>query len=101
MRPVDGDSPLVYSMDEGLAPRILSQSPKVHAMLWLQRMDASASNAGPLDERLNYLQRAAHAIGAGASAHARIVGMAARARDAGVLAASVRLNEVPSMGLVS
>lgn len=73
MRPDDASAPIVYSMDEGLAPRLMSPSPKVHAVLWLQRMDATPPSIGSLDDRMNFLQRAAQAMGAGASGHARAV----------------------------
>ncbi len=79
MRPGDGDNPLAYSMDENLAPRILSPSPKVHVVLWLQRMDASPPSAGLLHERIGYLQRAVKAIGAGSAAHARVLALRPRA----------------------
>ncbi len=101
MRPGDGDSPIVYSIDEGLSPRLVSPSPKVHAVLWLNRIESSPPASAPLDERLGYLQHAARAMGGGASAHARVVDLSARTRHLSALAASVCLDETPSMGLVS
>jgi hypothetical protein len=102
MRPGDGDSPIVYSIDEGLAPRFMSSSPKVHAVVWLDRMDATPITVGLFDERLGYLQRAARVMGAGSTGHARVVDL--RARTPHLNESSVagpRLDDTPAMGLVS
>jgi hypothetical protein len=78
MRAGDGDSPIVYSIDDGMAPRLMSPSPKVYAVVWLDRMDATPITAGLLDERLAYLQRAARAMSAGAAGHASVVDLRPR-----------------------
>lgn len=78
MRPGDGDSPIVYSIDEGLAPRLMSPSPKIHAVVWLDRMDATPIAVGLFDERLGYLQQAARVMCAGATGHARVVDLRIR-----------------------
>jgi hypothetical protein len=41
MRPGDGAAPIIYSLDADLPPRIVSPSPAVHAILWLDRMDVT------------------------------------------------------------
>ena len=101
MRPENGDSPLVFPLDENLAPRILSPSPKVHVVLWLQRMDASPPLAGLMDQRIGYLQRAAKAAGAGASAHARVVDLPIRTPEVSASATNHDLEADTAMGLVS
>jgi hypothetical protein len=101
MRPSDGHRPILYSLDDGLAPRIMSPSPKVHAVLWLQRMDASTPSPGSLDERIGYLRRAAKAMGAGAAAHGRVVDLPVRTPNVSVSTASLGLDTDPAMGLVS
>jgi hypothetical protein len=102
MRPSDGDSPIVYSIDEGLTPRIASPSPKVHAVLWLNRMDGAAPQPGILGDRLSYLQRAARAMGAGASGHARAVDLRARTPQPNeAYASDPSLHEAAAMELVS
>lgn len=102
MSPGDGDTPLVYSIDENLAPRIMSPSPKVHAVLWLHRMDASPPKAGLLDERLDYLQRAAQALGASASAHARVVALRSRpAQECESPNLTETMHHSPAFGMVS
>lgn len=102
MRPGDGETPLVYSIDENLAPRIMSPSPKVHAVLWLHRMEASPPKASLLDERLDYLQRAAQALGASASAHARVVALRSRApHECEGPDLTETLHHSPAMGMVS
>jgi hypothetical protein len=102
MRRGDGDTPLVYSIDQNLAPRIMSPSPKVHAVLWLHRMDASPPKAGLLDERLDYLQRAAQALGASASAHARVVALRSRpAQECESPTLTETMHHSPAFGMVS
>lgn len=58
MRPGEGMSPIVYSPDTGLSPRILSPSPKVHAVLWLDAMASDPPPVGILEDRIAYLQQA-------------------------------------------
>ena len=73
MRPGDGDSPIVHSVDADLPPRIVSPSPKVHAALWLARMDATPPPTGLIHDRITYLERAAALMGSAAREHARVV----------------------------
>jgi hypothetical protein len=73
MHPDDGDSPIVYSLDEGLAPRFASPSPRVHAVLWLGRMELEPPPPGVLADRLAWLQRAAQTMGAAAAGRARVI----------------------------
>ena len=78
MRPGDGLSPIVYSLDDDLAPRILSPSPKVHAVLWLNRMESAPPPTGILPDRIAYLRAATQALGTGAREHARVLSLRAR-----------------------
>lgn len=63
MRPSDGHEPLVYPTDRGLAPRIISPSPKVQALLWLQRMDAHPPATGIIEDRIAFVSTAKSAMG--------------------------------------
>lgn len=102
MRPGDGQSPIVYSIDEGLSPRIVSPSAKVHAVLWLNRMEAEPPSPGILGERLRQLQRASLAMGAGAATQARVVDLRSKTPHADNSAAEVaHVVEAPLIGLVS
>ena len=73
MRPGDGASPIVYSLDADLPPRIVSPSPAVHAVVWLDRMDATPPPTGLIGDRITYLERAAALMGSAAREHARVV----------------------------
>lgn len=55
MRPDEGDQPIIYAQDRKLRPRIVSPSPKVHALLWLDRMDANPPTVAILEERITYI----------------------------------------------
>ena len=71
MPPGDGDAPVVYSVEADLPPRIVSPSPKVHAALWLDRMDATPPPTGLIHDRITYLEHAARLMGDAAREHAR------------------------------
>jgi len=73
MRPGDGASPIVYSLDADLPPRFVSPSPAVQAVVWLDRMDATPPPAGLIGDRITYLERAAQLMGTAAREHARVV----------------------------
>jgi hypothetical protein len=73
MRPGDGASPIIYSLDADLPPRIVSPSPTVHAIVWLDRMDATPPPTGLIGDRITYLERAAALMGSAAREHARVV----------------------------
>jgi hypothetical protein len=73
MRPGDGASPIVYSRDADLRPRFVSPSPAVHAIAWLDRMDATPPPTGLIGDRITYLERAAALMGSAAREHARVV----------------------------
>jgi hypothetical protein len=73
MRPGDGASPIIYSVDADLPPRIVSPSPTVHAIVWLDRMDATPPPTGLIGDRITYLERAAVLMGSAAREHARVV----------------------------
>lgn len=72
MRPDDGTQPLVHSPDGSLPPRIVSPSPKVHALLWLDRMEADAPSPGLIEERIGYLQAAKADMGAASRQEAEL-----------------------------
>ncbi|MDD2857212.1 MAG: hypothetical protein PHU75_00905 [Candidatus Nanopelagicales bacterium] len=63
MRPDEGDQPIIYPPDTTLSPRLVSPSPKVHVLLWLDRMDANPPSVGILEERIDYLRSAKYAMG--------------------------------------
>ena len=73
MRPGDGASPIIYSRDADLPPRIVSPSPAVHAVVWLDRMDATPPPTGLIGDRITYLERAAALMGSAGREHARVV----------------------------
>ena len=75
MRPDDGASPIVYSVDADLPPRFVSPSPAVHAVVWLDRMDATPPPTGLIHDRITYLEDAARLMGDAAREHARVVSM--------------------------
>lgn len=58
MRPDASSPPIVYSPDPALGPRINSPSPKVHALLWLDRLEANPPATGFLEQRIAYLDHA-------------------------------------------
>ena len=101
MRPSDGESPIAYSLDEDLAPRIMSPSPKVHAAIWLNRMEAEPPAAGNLADRTAYLSRASSALGLGALEHARVIQLR-QGHDISASRASMTADAPPeiTMGLV-
>jgi len=68
LRPEEGSEPIVYAQDATLRPRIVSPSPKVHALLWLDRMDAVAPAPGFLDQRIAFLKSAKDTMGRAAVA---------------------------------
>lgn len=84
MPPGDGDAPVVYSVEADLPPRIVSPSPKVHAALWLDRMDATPPPTGLIHDRITYLEHAARLMGDAAREHARTHRAPARPMDAAV-----------------
>ena len=55
MRPEDGPLPLIYAPDPSLAPRVVSPSPKVHALLWMDRMDANPPATALLEQRIEFV----------------------------------------------
>ena len=63
MRPDEGKEPIIYASDPTLLPRIVSPSPKVHALLWLDRMDTSPPAVGILQDRIAYVQQAKTSMG--------------------------------------
>lgn len=63
MRPGEGSNPIIYSNDLGLSPRVVSPSPKVHALFWLDRMDANPPQTGLLDDRIEFLLSAKAELG--------------------------------------
>ena len=63
MRPGEGSNPIIYSNDLGLSPRVVSPSPKVHALFWLDRMDANPPQTGLLEDRIEYLSSAKAELG--------------------------------------
>lgn len=63
MRSDDGAVPIIYSPNSDLPPRILSPSPKVHAVLWLDTMASDPPPVGILEDRIAYLQQASVAMG--------------------------------------
>lgn len=62
MRPDDTSPPIVYSTDTELGPRLNSPSPKVHAILWLDRLEANPPATGFLEQRIAYLDQAKQAM---------------------------------------
>ncbi|MDP2289119.1 MAG: hypothetical protein Q8M73_11220 [Actinomycetota bacterium] len=63
MRPDEGNQPIIYAQDPMLRPRIVSPSPKVHALLWLDRMDANPPTVAILEERITYIYSVKCSIG--------------------------------------
>lgn len=63
MRRDEGDQPIIYPPDPTLSPRLVSPSPKVHVLLWLDRMDANPPSVGMLEDRIDYLRSAKSAMG--------------------------------------
>ena len=63
MRPGEGSDPIIYSKDLGLSPRVVSPSPKVHVLLWLDRMDANPPQTGLLEDRIEFLLSAKAELG--------------------------------------
>lgn len=72
MRPDEQSDPVIYSGDPTLAPRIASPSPKVHAITWLDRMDASPPPVGLLEERIAYIMEAKAVMGTASAQSARM-----------------------------
>lgn len=102
MRPTEGDSPIIYSLEDGLAPRIMSPSPKVHAVLWLNRMEVTPPPVGILSDRIAYLRDATRALRSGARDHARVLSM--RERRSSSFADTHSIHDAPAhraMGMVS
>ncbi|MDO8731950.1 MAG: hypothetical protein Q7L55_05170 [Actinomycetota bacterium] len=73
MRPDDGNEPIIYASDPTLLPRIVSPSPKVHVLLWLDRMDANPRTPGILEDRIAYLQDAKTSMGQAARISSELV----------------------------
>jgi hypothetical protein len=73
MRPDDGAAPIIYSVDADLPPRIVSPSPTVHAIVWLDRMDTTPPPTGLIRDLITYLEHAAALMGSTAREHARVV----------------------------
>ena len=63
MRSDDGAAPIIYSPNSDLPPRIISPSPKVHAVLWLDAMASDPPPVGILEDRIAYLQQASVTMG--------------------------------------
>lgn len=63
-------SPIIYT--PGLPPRIVSPSPRVHAVLWLDRMETSPSPIARLDDRITYVLHAKASMADAAVTAARI-----------------------------
>ncbi len=102
MRPGDGDAPVVYSVEADLPPRIVSPSPKVHAALWLDRMDATPPPTGLIHDRITYLEHAARLMGDAAREHARIVPLRDRWTPPFPAASPTPMSPArPAMGMVS
>ncbi len=72
MRTEEGTDPLVYSNDPSLAPRVVSPSPKVHALLWMDRMDADPPSAALLEQRIEFVLSGKRAMGEAAREHAEL-----------------------------
>lgn len=68
MRSGEGTAPLIYSSGNDLPPRIVSPSPKVHAVLWLDAMASDPPPVGILEDRIAYLQQASASMGRAAKA---------------------------------
>ncbi|NQW72896.1 MAG: hypothetical protein HQ453_09205 [Actinobacteria bacterium] len=51
----------------------MSPSPTVHAIVWLDRMDATPPPTGLIRDRITYLERASALMGSAAREHARVV----------------------------
>ena len=62
MRSDDGAAPIIYSPESDLPPRIISPSPKVHAVLWLDAMASDPPPVGILEDRIGYVQQASVAM---------------------------------------
>jgi hypothetical protein len=88
-----GPSPIVYT--PGLPPRIVSPSPRVHAVLWLDRMEASPPPIARLDDRITYVLQAKDGMAAAAFTVARISAIEHHAPDPTAPATSVR----PQLGM--
>lgn len=65
-----GQSPIIYT--PGLPPRIVSPSPRVHTVLWLDRMEASPPPIARLDDRIAYVLQAKAGMAAAAASEARL-----------------------------
>lgn len=65
-----GRSPIIYT--PGLPPRIVSPSPRVHAVLWLERMEASPPPIARIDDRITYVLHAKAGMAAAAASEARL-----------------------------
>ena len=63
-------APLVYT--PGLPPRIVSPSPRVHALLWLDRMEAAPPPIAHLHDRITYVLHAKAGMADAAITHARL-----------------------------
>ena len=68
MRPDESKQPISYPHDPTLSPRLVSPSPKVHVLLWLDRMDANPPSVGILEDRIDYVRNAKSAMGRAARA---------------------------------
>lgn len=67
MRPGEDTPPIIYSPNSGLPPRIVSPSPKVHAVLWLDSMATDPPTVGILEDRIAYLRQASLSMGRNSS----------------------------------
>ena len=102
MRPGDGASPIIYSLDADLPPRIVSPSPTVHAIVWLDRMDATPPPTGLIGDRITYLERAAALMGSAAREHARVVSIRDRWTPPFPATSPTAVSPArPAMGMVS
>jgi hypothetical protein len=102
IRPGDGDSPVVYSPDADLPPRIVSPARAVHAALWLDRMDATPPPTGLILDRITYLEHATRLMGDAAREHARIAPLRDRWTPPFPAASPTAMSPArPAMGMVS
>ena len=64
MRPEDGPAPVIYPDDPTLAPRVVSPSPKVHVLLWMDRMDTHPPTTALLEDRIAHVVAGKSSMGA-------------------------------------